>query len=751
MAARPPQLNLDELLRLKWLLGGATALVALWTVFFLDIEALGLVVAATAFVGAAVVWPRLPGRVPALVWKLAVPGIIVAVAVDFYSSPDTLPVLIRLAMLLVLYRAIAYRRKREDLQLLVLGLFLIVVAGVLTVAIEFAFLLLVFTACALGFLFVVNLVDAAGATAVGAAETGAAWTRLPWGRFLARLRAVADWRLLAFGAALFTTVVLMSGLLFVLIPRFELASGFFLDRYITRQSRSGFTDTVRFGDVTELVKDNSVAMRVDLTDSSEVHANPYWRLVVLDEYVPEGFRVSSQLKGLLLGSERQTQGIRGRRSLVRRSETVGGFWTVYLEPGVSRYLPLPGTFATLRLRENARLQTTIPQERARSDRQDSIDGFNVVALRTEAMAMTAFQLEGVVMTDSLPDPQYARHLRGWQQGGEGIRDQKNYFSPTLLQGPAGPANVATLERLLQEITRGEKLTAAEFAGRATAWLRARHAYTLSVRIPPKDGRDDIVRWLDSREPGFCEYFAAGLTVLARAAGHPARVVAGFQGGALNAFENYFMVRNSDAHAWVEIFDGEAAWMRVDPTPGSGAGADIAAGAAAAQEQDSSWSARLDSLRVLWYRRIVNFDSRQQVQMLDQVKTLATGSGATLRAWLDERAGRLKAWLARPWDSRRLARLAGAAVGIVAAAWVAGRLMLAGWRRWRYRGRVTRYDPVRQQAGRWLGRIADCGTRNAECAAVREELRRLRYGRRETWPEPRGVFRRAKEARRAARR
>lgn len=749
MGARSPQLSLDELLRLKWLLGGVTALVALWTVFFLDIEAIGLVSAATAFVGAAVIWPRLPGRVPAWVWKLAVPAIVVVAAVDFHASPDTLPVLIRLALLLVWYRAAAPRRKREDLQLIVLGLFLVIVAGVLTVAVEFALLLLVFTASALGFLFVINLVDAAGADVVGAAESGEAWTRLPWGRFLSRLRAVADWRLLAFGTALFTAVVLMSGLLFVLIPRFELASGFFLDRYITRQTRSGFTDTVRFGDVTELVQDNRVAMRVDLTDARGVPANPYWRLVVLDEYVPEGFRVSAQLKGMLLSSERPTQGIRGRRGLVRRSETVGGFWTIYLEPGVSRYLPLPGTFATLRLRDNARIQTTIPQERARSDRLDSLDGFNLVALRTEAMAMTAFQLDGVVMGDALPDPQYARHLRGWLRGGEDVRDQRNYFSPMLLQGPSGPANAATLERLLREITGGEKLSAAEFARRATEWLQARHAYTLSVRIPPKDGRDDIVRWLDSREPGFCEYFAAGFTVLARAAGYPARVVAGFHGGALNAFEQYYMIRNSDAHAWVEIFDGSAAWLRVDPTPGNSG--DLVAGGAGEQAQDSSWSARLDSLRVLWYRRIVNFDSQQQVQMLEQVKTLASGSGATVRARLDVWAGRLKAWLARPWDFKRLTRVAGAVVGLAAAGWVIVIGVRAGWRRWRHRGRPTRYDPVRQQAGRWLGKMREYATTNAECAAVREELRRLRYGRRETWPEPRAVFRRARAARRAARR
>src|SRR6478736_291762 len=115
-ATKSRQLNSDELLRLKWLLGGAMSLVALWTVFFLDIEALSLVAIASAIVLAAGMWPQLPGRLPPILWKFAMPGIIVAEALDLYFSPDTLPVFIRLAILLVLYRAVGYRRKREDLQ-----------------------------------------------------------------------------------------------------------------------------------------------------------------------------------------------------------------------------------------------------------------------------------------------------------------------------------------------------------------------------------------------------------------------------------------------------------------------------------------------------------------------------------------------------------------------------------------------------------------------------------------------------------
>ncbi len=609
-------------------------------------------------------------------------------------------------------------------------------AGVLTVSLGFAFLLLGFTACALGFLFVINLIDASETGALRTAEAETAWTRLSWRKFLGRLWAVLDWRLLAFAAALFTAVVVMSGVLFLVIPRFEVASGFFLDRYITRKSRSGFTDTVKFGDVTDLTRDNSIAMRVDLTDSSGIREEPYWRLVVLDEYAPDGFKVSAGLKAELLRSQRVVQQLRGR-PLGRRIDEAGGVWTFYVEPGVSRYLPLPGSYGSLRLRDPVPLQVSA--------------GNRIAALRTEPMTMTAFQLDEVELTPLLADVRFPQLLRQAAVSPPAAGDQYRYDPQLTLRGPEGPQNAAVLRRVIAEITGGVALPAEEFARRTSAWLQGRHAYSLSVRIPAAEGRDGIVRWLDSNEPGFCEYFAAAFTVLARAAGHPTRVVAGFHGGVLNGFEKYFMVRNSDAHAWVEIYDGKSAWLRVDPTPGNTAANDGAAAAAARQEQDSSWSARMDSLRVLWYRRIVNFDSRQQVQMMEQVKAFTTDSSTALRAHLDAYSKRLKDWLARPWDGKRMARVAGLGLALVAFGWVLGRLARAGWQRWQRRQQPAGYDPVRQAAGKWLGRIAERGVRNAEWQVVRADLQRLRYGRRETWPEPRGVFRRAKQARRAPRR
>ena len=65
--------------------------------------------------------------------------------------------------------------------------------------------------------------------------------------------------------------------------------------------------------------------------------------------------------------------------------------------------------------------------------------------------------------------------------------------------------------------------------------------------------------------GFCEHYAAAFVTLMRAAGIPSRVVIGYLGGEVNTAGNYLIVRQSDAHAWAEIWSPERGWMRVDPT------------------------------------------------------------------------------------------------------------------------------------------------------------------------------------------
>jgi len=98
---------------------------------------------------------------------------------------------------------------------------------------------------------------------------------------------------------------------------------------------------------------------------------------------------------------------------------------------------------------------------------------------------------------------------------------------------------------------------------ALAYFR-NEPFFYTLRPPRLDG-DNVDQFLFGSRQGFCEHFAASFTVLMRAAGIPARVVTGYQGGERNPLGDYLMVRQRDAHAWAEVWISGRGWVRVDPT------------------------------------------------------------------------------------------------------------------------------------------------------------------------------------------
>ncbi len=689
------------------------------TVFYLDIDSGIMAAVALAGIAAGLARPRLPARVPAWVHRLAFPAIVLFFAGDLRVTGQLLPAIVRLDLMLLLYRGISYRARRDDLQVVVLGLFLIVVAGVLTVSLLFAAQILVFTACALCLLLVVTIAESTeGGQAPKLAVRGVVppWAaHADWGRLWARLREVADWRLLASAAGLFGGVVLVSGLLFLAIPRFQLENSLFLERFVTKRAMTGFNDSIKFGDITEITQDDSIAFNVDLSDPSQAPRSPYWRMIVLDQYGNGGFKLSPVLRSEL-GRERTSANILGVGATGARGLAT---WTFYVESGVSRYLPLLGNFWALRFREAQNFRYS--------------PDMAIVSLRDEPASMTAFRVEGMSPDSTeLHDRQFAAMWR--KRGPAGLHVQ--------LGLQLSEADRAALGRIVAGLAVPAGAGAQEFADRAMAWLRRSHRYSLSPRIPDGPG-DPLVRWMASGESGHCELFAGALVLMARSAGYPAHVVTGFKGGTWNAYSGNYTIRNSDAHAWTEVWDsGRDAWLREDPLAVSAA-SELAlekGDAALAGLMDRSWSARLNSLRVFWYRRIVNFDQQSQVDTLRAVRDVTGNSGRWLREATAAAAGRIKAWFRGPWDLARLVRVAGTVLAAVAAGWGISNL------RWRIAsvGRGGRTDPVRREAGRWLARVDGP-------QALVADLQRLRYGPAPTWPRPADVFRNARRAASGSRR
>jgi hypothetical protein len=574
-------------------------------------------------------------------------------------------------------------------------------------------------------LFVVTLVDAQGggsAEAPLALEVVPTWARRSLVGLFRRLRETCDWRVFALGGGLFAGFVVLAGVLFMAIPRFQLDSGFAFDRLLAKKSTTGFSDVMKFGDVTDIQQDDSVALRVEASDRNQVPAVLYWRLVVLDEYRAGTFRMSAGLKRDAFRREETVTRIAGA-ALPARGQALS--WTFYLEPGVGRYLPLAGSYRQIAFTEPQTVRSS--------------PTLNLVMLGREPVAMKAYRVEGMSTGERLVEGR----RENW---GPGVTDSLE----TTVNVGVGAEDLATLKKVVAEITGGVALSPAEFSRVAMLWLAKQHAYALQSNLSSGSG-DPLVRWLTSKEPGHCELFAGAFTLLARTAGHPTRVVAGFMGGTWN--DDYLMVRNSDAHAWCEIQLGRGVWLRVDPTndgPRLLAGGQLAAAPVAnLRTVQQGWAARFDRLRLLWYRRIVNFDRADQQQLIRTIKASAEGTGRQIREQAAQIAAALRRWLSQPWDVRRWVQTAGIIIFGGTALFVWWHFGRRWWaQRWRVRGKGM--DPVRREAGRWLQRLEQ-NAENADAGlAVRDQLQRLRYGRPETWPESRSVFREAKRASRLAR-
>ena len=126
-----------------------------------------------------------------------------------------------------------------------------------------------------------------------------------------------------------------------------------------------------------------------------------------------------------------------------------------------------------------------------------------------------------------------------------------------------PPRVNPRARALAQEWRAGASSDGEVLARALSFLqRGRYVYTLEPAPLGVNAVDDFL--FDTRE-GFCEHFSSAFTFLMRAAGVPARVVTGYQGGELNGTDRILTVRQSDAHAWSEVFLRGRGWVRIDPT------------------------------------------------------------------------------------------------------------------------------------------------------------------------------------------
>lgn len=269
--------------------------------------------------------------------------------------------------------------------------------------------------------------------------------------------------------------------------------------------RSGFSDSVSPGSVSGLMRSNELAFRVEFSEKIPDSKFLYWRGLVFHEFDGRTWRVFSRTPG-------QSKPL---------TEAKGGIgYIITLEPHEQRWLfamDLPGS---------------VPQNSRLSDDY-------TLQNRFEIRQKMRYQMRS-----------YTEYHTGTMRRWESI-DEK-------LPGTGNPQSRALAKQWAVSIRSPEKIVEAAL----NFYEKNKFVYTLN---PPLLGADNIDDFLFKTRKGYCEHYASSFAFLMRAAGIPARVVGGYLGGEVNPYGGYLIVRQSDAHAWTEVWLAKKGWVRVDPT------------------------------------------------------------------------------------------------------------------------------------------------------------------------------------------
>jgi hypothetical protein len=176
-----------------------------------------------------------------------------------------------------------------------------------------------------------------------------------------------------------------------------------------------------------------------------------------------------------------------------------------------------------------------------------------------------------------------------------------------LQLPQQSERIAALAREITHVKR----TSYEKIITIQDYLRRNFRYSLDA--PLADQSHPLEEFLFIRKTGYCEHYATAMVIMLRTIGIPARLVTGFLTTEWNEYGNYYLIRQQDAHAWVEAHLPHSGWILADPTP-----ATLENFASSA----SAWQALgrfMDSLRLRWSRFFVQYSADDQLAVVRELK------------------------------------------------------------------------------------------------------------------------------------
>ncbi|MEM8984123.1 MAG: DUF3488 and transglutaminase-like domain-containing protein [Pseudomonadota bacterium] len=273
---------------------------------------------------------------------------------------------------------------------------------------------------------------------------------------------------------------------------------------------TGISDRIEPGSIAALIASEAVAFRVEFSGELPPLREMYWRGPVMEAVVGRAWQVSD----FPPMNRRDTDVIYTGQSYRYRMtlQPTGQRWLFGLD------VPETWNHPGARMSPTQQLMVRQPIDKR---------------LVTELRSYTRFKIGGDLSPRS--------------------RDRLTY-----LPGGSNP-KTRQLAKDLRAASRDEQ----EFIAKVLAmFANDNFVYTLK---PPPLGLNSMDEFLFTTRAGFCEHYASAFATLMRAGGIPARLIGGYQGGELNPLGGYWIVRQSDAHAWVEIWTEDDGWVRVDPT------------------------------------------------------------------------------------------------------------------------------------------------------------------------------------------
>jgi len=402
------------------------------------------------------------------------------------------------------------------------------------------------------------------------------------------------------GISIWTTfwIIVIGSSLFFIIPRF--GTGYFTRAASSPLLLSGFNDSVRLGQIGQLKLSSAVVMHAKRLTGTP-YANLKWRGVALDTFNGLDWLKKNRSRTFIAAED-------GR--YVFRAPSLGGEvvnYEILLEP-----LATTALFGPHEIQEISGRQ--IPGV--------EVDDDGAVFTRFQQSRRLQYQVQSKI----------AKQVTSSGNTGDEAA-LPSELRATYLQLPE---DIDPRVRDLARKITAEGKTPLEKAVYVEAYLKKNYKYTLTLNWKP--GSQPVSSFLFSAKSGHCEYFASAMAVLLRAAEIPTRVVNGFLMGEYNPVGDAYIVRQSDAHSWVEVYLPGAGWTEFDPTPPD------------ANLLDSSLMAQLnnytDAIGFFWNSYILTYDTDSQLQLFRNAQETVQKLQKALQARTEKWAGRTEAFADR---------------------------------------------------------------------------------------------------------